>query len=139
PEVVAAGLLHDTVEDTDVTLAELRARFGPRVAAIVEGCSEPDKRWPWQQRKQYTIDSLREASLEVKLVSAADKLNNLRAIRTEWEAMGEAVWDRFHEGREQQEWYYRNVSASLNSGPHSLADHPLGRTLADEVAAFFGE
>ncbi len=137
-DVVAAGLLHDTVEDTGVTLADLRADFGPRVAAIVEACSESDKSWPWLRRKQHTIDRLRTAPLEVKLVAAADKLDNLRAIRADWAAIGDAVWERFKQGKELQSWYYREVSASLNAGSHGLAEHPMGRALAAEVAEFFG-
>ena len=50
-EVVAAGILHDTVEDTELTLKDIEEQFGPKVASIVEGCSEPNKEWSWEERK----------------------------------------------------------------------------------------
>jgi (p)ppGpp synthase/HD superfamily hydrolase len=77
-EWVAAGILHDVVEDTDVTLAELVAEFGQTIADIVAGCSEPDKSLPWKERKVHTVEFLKTASIEIKVVAAADKLHNIR-------------------------------------------------------------
>src|SRR5438270_10454843 len=68
-EVVAAGILHDTVEDTPLTLDDIRAQFGDRVASIVEGCSEPDKSASWEHRKQHTLEYLKSAPWEVRIVS----------------------------------------------------------------------
>src|SRR5690606_5868785 len=66
PELLAAALLHDTLEDTGASLEDLRAKFGPRVAAIVEGCSEPFARDElWETRKQHTVAHLRTAAPEV--------------------------------------------------------------------------
>ena len=117
-EVVAAGILHDTVEDTHVTLQQIRERFGPRVASIVEGCSEPDKTAPWEERKRHTIEYLRTAPWEVRLVSCADKLHNLRTVAEAYERVGDEVWRRFKRGREQQEWYYRSLLTVL-CGPNA--------------------
>ena len=64
-EVIAAGILHDTVEDARVKLSRIREEFGEKVASIVEKCTEPDKRRPWNKRKQHTLDVLEEAGLEV--------------------------------------------------------------------------
>src|ERR1043165_5018773 len=64
-EMIAAGILHDTVEDTDLTLEYIKETFGERVAAIVEGCSEPDKSATWEERKRHTIEYLRTAPWEV--------------------------------------------------------------------------
>lgn len=135
--VVVAGILHDTVEDTGVTLAELAERFGDRVADIVRGCSEPDKSLPWEERKQHTISSLPGAALEVRLVSAADKIDNLRSIATNRQLHGENVWERFRRGREKQEWYYRGVAQAVRVDPGQ--DHPLFAALVREAAAVFGE
>ncbi len=135
--VIAAGYLHDTVEDAGITIEKIRAEFGPEVADIVAGCTEPDKDAPWEERKRHTIAALRVAPLPVRLVSAADKFCNLRDIYMDLEQIGEEVWDRFKRGREEQEWYYRSVSEALMaSGNPGL---PLFVRLRDAVRAVFGE
>ncbi len=116
PELLAAALLHDTVEDTDVTLAELQARFGGRVAQIVEGCSEPDKGATWEHRKEHTITYLKTAPRDIALVSAADKLHNVRSMIMDYEILNDALWARFKRGRVEIAWYYRSVLESLQAG-----------------------
>ncbi len=111
--VIAAGLLHDTLEDCGVTEAALASEFGPEIAALVVGASEPDKSLSWQERKQHTIASLRTATWPVKAVVAADKLDNLRSMAADFARIGDALWSRFKQGREQQEWYYRGVFQAL--------------------------
>lgn len=137
PELLAAALLHDTVEDTGTPLEALRAQFGPRVAAIVQGCSEPDKRDTWEHRKQHTVEFLKTAPRDVQLVSAADKLHNLRSMIADEMVLGEALWARFKRGRAEVAWYYRAVAASLRAGP--LDSHPLVQQLEEAVTRFFGE
>jgi hypothetical protein len=97
---VVAGILHDTVEDTPVSLDEIRHTFGETVARIVEGASEPDKSKPWEERKAHTIEFLKTASEAALLVSCADKIENLEAIREDRERVGEKVWARFRRGRD---------------------------------------
>ena len=111
-EVIVAGILHDTVEDTDVTLEQVEEVFGTRVAAIVCGCSEPDKGLPWEARKRHTMEQLGTASHEVRAVTCADKLHNIRSIKAGLRA-GHDVWDRFNRGRELQAWYYRGLAAAF--------------------------
>jgi (p)ppGpp synthase/HD superfamily hydrolase len=135
PELLSAALLHDTVEDTGATLAELRALFGERVAAIVEGCSEPDKSDTWEHRKQHTVDYLKTAPPEVQLVSAADKLHNLRSLALDEARHGAALWRHFKRGRAETGWYYRAVAASLSDG--ELREHPLIRELQSLATSFF--
>ena len=106
--VIVAGILHDTVEDTDLTLEFIRERFGNDIAAIVEGCSE-NKALRWRARKTERIEALRTASPEVCIVTCADKLHNLRTIISEYDIIGDTVWDRFHGGVEDQAWYYRSI------------------------------
>jgi len=134
-DVVVAGILHDTVEDTPLSLDEIRQGFGDAVARIVQGASEPDKSRPWEERKAHTIESLRTASEAVLLVSCADKIENLRAIREDRERVGEEVWTRFRRGREQQEWYYRSVFAvleeRLTAGPGLSFVSQLKEALAE--------
>jgi (p)ppGpp synthase/HD superfamily hydrolase len=112
-DIIAAGILHDTVEDTSLTLGELESDFGAKIAGIVEGCSEPDKSLPWKDRKEHTIEFLRSASEEVRVVACADKLHNIRSIIKDYVQSGETVWDRFNADKEKQKWYYTNVLESL--------------------------
>src|SRR5438876_4887838 len=108
-----AALLHDAVEDQGGagTREEIRRLFGDRVAEIVDGCSDTDvePKPPWKKRKEAYIAHLREASSSVRLVSAADKLDNARAILADYRALGEKLWSRFNGGRDGTLWYYRTL------------------------------
>ena len=137
PAVLAAALLHDTIEDSGVSAAVLGEQFGPRVAAIVEGCSEPDHEGaPWETRKQHTVAYLRAAPCDVQLVAAADKLHNLRAMLVDQAELGDRLWERFNRGRSALEWYYRSIADSLSQG--ELRDHPLVQALRAAVTELFG-
>src|SRR5262245_30242815 len=108
-----AALLHDAVEDQGgvETLKEIRGAFGDRVADIVEACSDTDvvPKPPWAERKKAYIAHLPEASRSVRLVSAADKLDNARAILADYRTLGETLWARFKGGRDGTLWYYRSL------------------------------
>jgi (p)ppGpp synthase/HD superfamily hydrolase len=134
-EVITAGLLHDTIEDTDVTAQEIAERFGKRVADLVEAVSEPDKSAPWEERKSATIDKVASADEAVLAILAADKLDNVRATRDDLaEAGEEATWAKFKTGRAEQAWYYRTLADGfLAREPESL----LFQTLENEVEAVF--
>jgi (p)ppGpp synthase/HD superfamily hydrolase len=114
-EIVAAGILHDTVEDTPLTLEDIEREFGANIAGMVEGSSEPDKSLPWKERKEHTIEFLKTASEETRAVVCADKLHNIRSIISDYEKVGEEVWQRFNAGKEHQKWYYTNVAESLGT------------------------
>lgn len=133
--VIAAGILHDTVEDGDVSLEQIATKFSPEVAALVKGCSEPDKKATWIPRKLHTIEYLRTAPLDVKLVSSADKLHNITSIASDYEEHGVELWKRFKRGREDQEWYYRSVVDAL--GNDGFDEHPLHVALTEAVDEFF--
>jgi protein-tyrosine phosphatase len=124
-EVVAAALLHDTVEDTATTLEAVREEFGPRVAGLVAAVSEPDKKASWEARKQHTIDHLRTAPMDVKLLACADKISNLRAVLSDLERQGNAVWQRFSRGPDKQVWYYSEIGRSLSDGVPAPQQPPL--------------
>jgi (p)ppGpp synthase/HD superfamily hydrolase len=133
-ELVAAGILHDTVEDTSLTLIEIKQWFGGRIAEIVEGCSEPDKTSSWEERKEHSIQFLKNASEDIRIVSCADKLHNIRSILDRYVLEGEQVWSIFKRGREQQEWYYRNVLESLSYN----SEFTLLEELRAEIDNLFG-
>jgi (p)ppGpp synthase/HD superfamily hydrolase len=137
-DVVAAGILHDTIEDTHLTAEDLRRDFGEKIASIVEGCSEPDKSLGWEERKRHTIEYMRTAPWDVRAVSCADKLHNLRSIERAIETLGEEVWTRFKRGRADQEWYYRAMLDVLCASRPGEPDIPLCREFRDEVERVFG-
>ena len=137
-ELVIAGLLHDTVEDTPLTLNYIRENFGAKVADIVQGCSEPDKSLAWERRKQHTVEFLKTASVEVRTVTCADKLHNLLTIIADYETIGDDVWDRFSRGKEAQEWYYRELAASLCDQPDCQRADAIFQQFKDSVETLFG-
>ncbi len=112
-DLAIAALLHDVVEDCGGTpmLKEVRRRFGGRVAQIVDGCTDSYEtpKPPWRERKESYIRRLKKENAETRLVSAADKLNNIRSILSDYRAIGESVWSRFNGGREGTLWYYRTL------------------------------
>jgi (p)ppGpp synthase/HD superfamily hydrolase len=137
-DLVAAGILHDTVEDTPVTLEDIRREFGDRVASIVEGCSEPDKSLSWEARKEHTLESLKTASLDVRLVTCADKLHNVKTIAAAHGRLGENVWERFRRGREKQAWYYHGLVQTLQADIDDDRYQALYQEFRREVEALFG-
>lgn len=121
-EVVLAGILHDTLEDTPTTREELSTRFGKRVALTVESVSEPDKSQPWRVRKEHTIAALQGAGPDTLLVTCADKLDNVRSMTRGERRDGPDFWQRFRKPRHEQGWYYREVARVLR---HRCSDEPL--------------
>lgn len=119
-----AALLHDAVEDQGgpPTRELIRAQFGERVAAIVDGCTDTDvdPKPPWKARKECYLRHLRSASTSVKLVAAADKLDNMRAIMADYRTHGPDIWTRFNAGRDDQRWFYRGCVTALQDGPASI-------------------
>ena len=138
-EVIAAGILHDTVEDTSVTSDDIHRMFGEKVAAIVEGASEPDKTLSWEERKAHTLEFLKTAPLEVRLVACADKLHNIRSIASEYNEIGDEVWKRFKRGKEKQWWYYRGLAQSLSEKVDYQRYVALFTQLSVEVEMLFGK
>jgi (p)ppGpp synthase/HD superfamily hydrolase len=110
-DLAIAALLHDVVEDCGGApmLKEVRRSFGARVARIVDGCTDADTnpKPPWRQRKETYLRHLKKADADTRLVSAADKLNNVRSILADYRQIGESIWSRFNGGREGTLWYYR--------------------------------
>ncbi|MCR5352277.1 MAG: HD domain-containing protein [Bacteroidales bacterium] len=115
-ELLAAAALHDTVEDTDATLEQIRAEFGDRVAALVavdsESCPGGDR--SWHARKQAAIDVLAGASREAKMVVLGDKLSNMRAIAQDYAERGDALWSIFHvSDPAEHAWRYHALADAL--------------------------
>jgi (p)ppGpp synthase/HD superfamily hydrolase len=114
-----AALLHDAIEDQGdkIGLEEIQERFGPMVAAIVDGCTDATSfpKPPWRERKEAYLAHLRQATAAERLVAVADKLHNARTILSDHRQLGEAVWKRFTGGKEGTLWYYRGLVKAFRS------------------------
>ena len=115
-EILAAAVLHDTVEDTDTSIGEIEAFFGLRVAALV--ASETENKRPeinpeksWRIRKEESLEKLKQTSdIGVKILWLADKLSNMRSFYREWKHEGSTMWEAFNQKNPTwQAWYYRSV------------------------------
>ena len=118
-ELLSAAALHDTVEDTEVTVEQIREQFGDRIASLVasesdevhEGVCEEDS---WHARKRAAINRLSHASRDAKMVALGDKLSNMRAIARDYAVQGDALWNLFHvKDRKDHEWHYRGLADAL--------------------------
>ena len=137
-EVLAAAALHDTVEDTDVTIEDLRLEFGDRIASLVaqeseerhEGMNDEES---WHNRKRISIERLAKAPHDAKIVALADKLSNIRAIARDYAVKGDELWNIFHaKDPKDHEWHYRGLAASLSELHDTFAYQEFVR-LIDEV------
>jgi myo-inositol-1(or 4)-monophosphatase len=117
PEMLAATILHDTVEDTDVTIEQIRELFGNRVADLVQHETAPlDDSLTWHEKKTQQIKQLAEAPYDSKVVALGDKLSNMRGIAWDYRKIGDEVWKLFHapNGKDDIAWYYRSLADTLS-------------------------
>lgn len=119
-EIIAAGMLHDIVEDTDGTLTEIRKRFGERVAHLVS--SESENEYPgeqrsssWKRRKEESLEVLKASDdIGVKMLWLADKLANIRSLARIYSENGEELWQKMNQSDPQmQRWYYRSIAEMI--------------------------
>ncbi|MBR1941158.1 MAG: bifunctional (p)ppGpp synthetase/guanosine-3',5'-bis(diphosphate) 3'-pyrophosphohydrolase [Bacteroidaceae bacterium] len=138
-ELLAAAALHDTVEDTDVTVAELQELFGERVALLVAHESdvplEGDASDTWHDRKTFAINLLKGAERDVKVVAMGDKLSNMRAIARDYAAIGDEIWNLFNvKDKAEHAWHYHGLADALSD----LSDTPAYQEFAALVKSVFG-
>jgi GTP pyrophosphokinase len=130
-----AALLHDVVEDCGgaPVLDEIRHEFGDRVARIVDGCTDSDEepKPPWRERKERYLRHLQQGGEDVRLVSLADKLHNVRSIVLDYRYLGDKVWERFTGGREGTLWYYRALVEIYRQGPSNRWLDELERNVVE--------
>lgn len=126
--LMAAGVLHDTVEDTDATLDEIAEKFSEDVASLVASHTEKDKSLPWKKRKDIALEHLKHANKREQMLVLADKLSNMRAIAHDYDEIHDKLWERFNRGKEDQAWYYNAGAKALIA----LADEHDTSELYDE-------
>ena len=136
--MVIAGLLHDTIEDTQVTLDQIKGIFGSAIADLVEAASEPNKSDDWEPRKKHTIERLKTLPKEAVILALADKLDNIRAIREDLERNGEDVWGRFNAPKVKQKWYNENLVNVITLRLTDENSSPLTDLFRCEVMKVFG-
>lgn len=141
-EVLAAVVLHDVVEDTAVTIQEIEAAFGFRVASLVAAETEDKREYEspevtWVIRKTESIEHLRNAeNHEIQIMWLADKLSNMRAIIRDYHFMGDEIWNTFHmRDKKQHEWYYRTILELLSD----WADYDAWKEFSFLIDAVFGQ
>lgn len=140
-ELLAAAALHDTIEDTDVTVKQIRAEFGDRIAELVHAESDQingelfdgkNEEETWHARKQAAIDRLAAAPHDAKIVAMGDKLSNMRAIWRDYQIKGDALWNIFHvKDKASHEWHYRGLAASLSELKDTFAYQEFVRLIDD--------
>ncbi|MFX3623544.1 MAG: HD domain-containing protein [Ectobacillus sp.] len=133
-DIVIAGLLHDTVEDTSMSYETIQNQFGANVARLVQECSEHDKAKEWEERKQHMINQIEHISEEACMIMCADKLHNICSVATNLQTSGDMVGNRFKRGKDKQEWYYRSVVEALGK---RIPEFSLYVLLKREVEGLF--
>lgn len=118
-EIMAAAVLHDTVEDTEVTIEEIEKKFGSRIRKLV-ACETEDKHSEmppedsWKMRKEESLVFLKDADRDAKIVWMADKLSNMRSFLRMYLLEGDDLWQHFHmKDINQQYWYYQRIAEML--------------------------
>lgn len=150
-KIIVAGLLHDTLEDTELTAEQLKEEFGEDILQLVLGASEVlegREETLWEERKKHTIEYLKTAPIDVKYIVCADKLSNIRSMLADHEKKGEKFWDKFMNSdkkiggseysreykREKQKWYYENLVKNLQE----LEGLKMYEELKEAVRELFG-
>lgn len=131
-ELIAAGLLHDTIEDAHATPDELRKRFGDEVLRLVSFDTE-DKTLPWEERKSATLSAVKTCDRQCAMLVCADKLSNIRDIASDLDKKGEAAWSIFKYGREKQEWLFKSFVTALER----LSDLEMYQQFKTDVESVF--
>jgi (p)ppGpp synthase/HD superfamily hydrolase len=130
PEIVAAALLHDIVEDSDVSIDDVQERFGRRVSVLVEAMTDDVEIEPYERRKALHREQVVAAGPEAAAIFAADKLNNVRALRSAYAEDGEAVAKRFKQPLDMK---VRVWVADAEMVSAYAAAVPYAQVLEDEV------
>ena len=133
-EIISAAFLHDTIEDCENVTRELIAReFSERVASLVAQESE-DKSKTWMERKGTTIERLKSAPWEVRMIALGDKLSNMRDIDRDYPENGDALWNRFRmKDKRMIGWYYKGILNSLQESMSEMVAFKEYRRLVEKL------
>lgn len=145
--LIAAGFLHDIVEDRDktgVTEEMLRQEFDKEIVDLVMAVTEPDhgemtkeeKIATWRKRKQESIDHLKHASKDVQMLKCADKLSTIRDMISDYKIKGDEIWKKLNSpnGKPDQKWYFGEVINNLKD----IKNTKMYKELKEEFKSLFG-
>ena len=141
-DMLTAAVLHDTVENTSVTLKRIEKEFGHRVAELVASVTEDKKRKQppeatWKARKFEMIFRLKNAERDTKIIWFADCLSNMWELKKDYDRYGDEIWGRFNQkNKDMQGWYYREIAEILDD--YYFEDDVLFRDFIDMVYSVFG-
>ena len=139
-DVLCAAVLHDVVEDTEMSIEDVRIRFGDRVAELVS--SETENKRPnlppsatWRIRKEESLKHLFETDdINVKILWLGDKLSNIRSMLREYINYGDEIWQQFNQkDKKEQEWYYRQITEALRKDFEKTPDFVEYETIVDYI------
>lgn len=133
--LMAAGVLHDVVEDTEATLEDIEENFGKEIQELVKSHTEQNKNLPWEERKIKAMEEERILPKEMQMLALADKLSNIRAMARDYRVLGENFWSRFNRGKDKQSWYYHSSANVLSN----LADFEDTKYAYKEFCALVDE
>ena len=133
--VVAAGYLHDVIEDTDFDSHDIKESFGDDVLSLVLGDSEKDKSLEWEERKRRTIEEVKELDIRHKAIVAADKISNLEDLQICIGKVDYYDFSSFNRGYDKQKWYYENIYESLIYNEETI--HPMFLRLKELIDSIF--
>lgn len=141
-EIMAAGVLHDTIEDCNVDPRLIKEKFGPRVAALVQSetedkLSDRPANETWMERKEDSLLMLENTKDEaVKILWLGDKLSNIRSFYREYLKKGNKIWEGLNQkDPKKHEWYYRSIAKSISS----LSDTAAYKEYIELVDKLFGK
>lgn len=142
--LVAAGFLHDVVEDTKFGLKDIRKKFGPKITDLVDAVTEPmklkkikNKRLSWEKRKAHTINFIKKSTKEIKILKCADLISNSNSTIEDIKLHGELVWGKFNAPKPRQKWYYTSMLRSLAYGKSSIEKTSIYGELKENVRQIF--
>lgn len=134
-DTLVAALLHDTLEDTDYTLEELKNDFGGPIAEIVLSLTEPkmkgEEKLSWMERKKAYAKQLRSASDKALIIAAADKSHNFRCVVEEYSEDIERYLQDFGSNIDSRIEAYQNISNSINSKLKNDIVHEFNHTFTE--------
>ena len=137
-ETMAAGALHDTVEDCGISPEEIRERFGSRVYALVQSETEDKmldipKEASWLDRKKDSLLVLSNTKdLQVKILWLGDKLSNIRSFYREYLKHGDEIWKKLNQkDKKMHEWYYRTIAENMTELSDTAAYQEYIRLLGE--------
>lgn len=137
PQLLAAAVLHDTIEDTEITYDDIKGEFGKRIADLV--AKETDERLApdgrtltWQERKKRDMDSLKSSTREIKIIALGDKLSNMRAIARDYKTAGDDLWKIFHvKDKATHAWRYKGLRDALSELSDTFAFKEFDRLVKE--------